>query len=106
MSEERKPICRCRQIDPTQIDLEEGDEATSAYILSLLHLGDLQAYDVYRYDNQTTCSAFYHPTKHALMLFHNGTTECASEIPSMFQGLKWWIQEPDIWQQHVARGEK
>jgi hypothetical protein len=106
MSEERKPLCKCRQIDPAQVELEEGDEATRAYILSLLHLGELQAFSIYRYDNKSMSSVFYHPTRQILIVFYNGTTQGACEIPSMFQGLKWWIQEPEIWQQHVMRGER
>ena len=99
---ERKPVYRCRRIDPVQVDIEDGDESTKAFVLSLLHLGEVQAYSVYRYDNQTTTSVFYHPTKRLLIVFYDGTMEGASEIPSMYQGLKWWIQEPEIWKEHLV----
>jgi hypothetical protein len=106
MSEERKPLCKCRRVNPVQVDLNQADEVDRAYILSLLHLGELQAYSIYRFDDQSTSMAFYHPKKHRLILFHNNEMEGASEIDDMFQGLRWWIMEPEIWQQHVMRGER
>lgn len=101
-SPERKPICRCRRINPADIGIEEGDEATKAFILSLLHFDELQAYSVYRFDTKSTATAFYHPIKQALVIFHNSAIEKAIEIADLFQGLKWWIQEPEIWQEHVV----
>ena len=101
MSEERKPLYRCKRLDLAQIDLKQGDESDRAYILSLLHLGELQAFSVYRFDDESTSCVFYHPTKHRLIVFYNGMLEAASEINDMFQGLRWWIQEPDVWKKHI-----
>lgn len=107
MSEERTPVYRCRQINPTNIALlEEGEETIRDEVKLAIQSGVLQVYSIYRYDNQTTTFAAYHPTKHALILFYQGETITASDIPSMYLGLKWWTQEPEIWLQHVVRGEQ
>lgn len=96
---ERKPLYRCRRI--THVEMDES--ATD--ILSALQSGELQAYTIYRYDNGTTTNAVYHPTRHLLMLFHDERTEAAKDIPSMYLGLKWWIQEPEIWKEHIVSNE-
>lgn len=98
--EERKSVYRCRRIDPAHVEMDASDTD----ILSAIQSGELQAYAIYRYDNGTTTQAIYHPTRHLLMLFHDDRTEGAKDIPSMYLGLKWWIQEPEIWKQHVVRG--
>lgn len=103
-TEERKPIYRCSRIDPANVDLLENEEETIRSEVKLaIQSGELQVYSVYRFDNQTTTFVVYHPTKHALILFYEGETIAASEIPSMYLGLKWWTQEPQIWQEHVTK---
>lgn len=99
---ERKPIYRCRRIDPAHVDLLENEEETIRdTVKSAIQSGVLQVYSVYRFDDHTQTFAVYHPTKHALILLYEGETITTKDIPSMHIGLKWWIQEPDIWKEHI-----
>jgi hypothetical protein len=100
--EERQLLCRCRPIPLTEIVWPEGFEDMRAK----MHPEVFQAYRIERADQSgQVYYAFYQPTAHVLLLAGNDGVVGAADIPSMYQGLRWWIQEPDVWNTHLIKTE-
>jgi|SRR5882724_2879560 len=110
MNEEKKPLCTCTRIGADQMAFTPEVEAMIGEMFRRAVERDrLQAYRLVKLDDpEQTRWAFYAPNDHTLVLFEDGRTQWAKDIPSMAQFLRWWLFEPETWKEHlfVPNGEQ
>lgn len=100
---ERRPVCRWCPIPLTGIVWPDDLEVIRAKLRPEV----FQAYRVERFDQPGQLYyAFYQPTAHVLILAGNSGVVSAADVPSMPQGLGWWIQAPDVWKTHIIKTEE
>jgi hypothetical protein len=110
MDKDAKPVYTVRGIKLENVDIEtsldKDSEEVKTDLLSYLKNREFQIFKIHRYDNETEYKAFYQPTKHVLILMNGDMIVYAKDIPSMYLGLKWWTQEPEIWEHHLVATNK